>query len=195
MRKEADLPIVKEKPGNEPEFPGITEEMRILQEYLEMECHADVLEALELKVPPGLILRQKIKKAVYNGKIEKAEEMLGEICKSPEEIPAEVLSHLHAQHFIELVRNCESEKAMVFGKECVEKGETISKNSDLFLLLAYKNTAENDSVRRFMCPSRREKVSLAVDAWARKKIEGKEASCLEEMIKLTEFSNCLRKKE
>lgn len=185
MGQEEESRGIKEETEIEPESPGITDELRVIEEYLEMECHTDVLLALHCKMSPGLSFRQKIKEAINKGKIDKAEEMLKGICKSPEEIPNDILSHLHTQHFIELIRVAQPEKAMMFGRECMEKGETISKNSDLFLLLAYKSTTENDAVRRFMCPTRREKVFTAVDAWVRKKLEGKETSCLEEMIKLT----------
>ncbi|OAG29969.1 hypothetical protein NEDG_01516 [Nematocida displodere] len=147
-----------------------TKEMGLVLDYLRAECYTETLEALHDAPDSSIGFRRKMKEAILAGNIELAHTLLLDAFPSVSADAPDMVSLMHSQKFIELIRNGEPEKALLFGRKCVQMNEGISKPNDLFLLLAYKNPEENEVIREYMSLQRRETVFFAVDSFVKGKL-------------------------
>lgn len=147
-----------------------TKELFLILDYLKSECYINTLKIILGNTDPQLDIRQRIKNHFLSGDIEKA-------CATLEkEFPfffcdhSELLSLIRSQIFIEYVRNKEPEKALLYGRTCIQNGEDIKCINDLFLLLAYKNLEACDLSKSLLNIQRRKIVFSEVDALIKGKL-------------------------
>ncbi|KAI5179609.1 glucose-induced degradation protein 8 [Nematocida sp. AWRm80] len=170
-------------------------EISLIMDYLRSECHTETLKALKGSCDPTMNIRQRIKSLIMSGEIEQAATIL------EKEFPAifkefsEIISLLHSQMFIELIRKGEPEKALAFGRACIQNGEDITKTNDLFLLLAYKNPEDSPILKDFLSLERRATVFYTIDSLIKERLYGNRSSIIEHAAQMLEFSEWLKKNE
>ncbi|KAI5170984.1 hypothetical protein NEFER03_0386 [Nematocida sp. LUAm3] len=172
-----------------------SKEIALISEFLRLECCTDTLAELAEFSEENINFRLEIKKWIKTGEIEKACDALEKKYPSLLKENLNVCSFLHSQLFIELVRRGEPEKALLFGRSCIQNGEDITQTNDLFLLLAYKNPEESEVSKGFLKFERREEVFMEVDALLKKKMYGNSLSLLEQLMQIKSISNWLKKSE
>ncbi|KAI5188488.1 hypothetical protein NECID01_0119 [Nematocida sp. AWRm77] len=172
-----------------------SKEMKLVVEYLKSECYTDTLSAIQGSQDACVSFRQKIKEEILSGRIDEASKSLEEKFPDMFQAPTEVSSLLHSQKFIELVRNGEPEKALSFGRTCIQNGEDITKTNDLFLLLAYQNPEHSDVLKDFLSLERREMVFSSIDALVKERLYGNKVSQIEYMMRLLDLAEWMKKAE
>lgn len=169
--------------------------MELVLDYLKSECYTETLAALQGHQDAHVGFRQRVKQEILSGQIEQACKSLEEKFPDMFESSSEASSLLHSQMFIELVRSGEPEKALSFGRACIQNGEDITKTNDLFLLLAYKHPEHSEVLKDFMSLERREMVFSSIDALIKERLYGTKTPQLEYMVRLVELAEWIKKAE
>src|SRR5699024_9182626 len=147
-----------------------TKEMLFIFDYLKIECCINTLKILFSFTDSKLELRMKIKSLLMCGEIKKACIVL------EKEIPhffqdyAYILPLIRSQVFIEHARNKDPEKALTYGRLCIQKNKEMECMNDLFLLLAYKDTEGCEVSKYLLSRERRDMVFSEVDTLLKGKL-------------------------
>lgn len=173
----------------------IPKELELIIDYLSSECYVETMNGLDYEKDALLCTRQQIKHLSTTGKIEEMYTLVNEKYPNMLSLHPHVVSLIFSQIFIEFVRNSQPEKALEFGRNSVQNGQDITKNHDLFFLLAYKNPEECDNLKEFLSLERREKVFSAVDGLIKEKEFGRRLSLIEYIGKIVKCSGTIKKED
>jgi len=170
-------------------------EKQLVLDYLMSECYIDTYSLFGGVSDPHLHFRKELKHLILSGEIEKAYAELEKRFSGFFKAFPEASSLLNSQIFIELVRKEEPEKALLFGRMCIQNGEDITQPNTLFLLLAYKNPEDTDILKNFLALERREKVFASIDSIIKEKLHMNRASQLEYLVRFLDLSEKMKKPE
>ncbi|KAI5185791.1 glucose-induced degradation protein 8 [Nematocida homosporus] len=147
-----------------------TREVSFVLDYLISKCYIETLKQMQPTDEAKVALRHQIKTWILAGETEKAQVLLDKELPKLLQENQELASQLNTQTFIELVRKDEPEKALVFGRACIQQGQNIMQTDNLFLLLAYKNPEECSVSKDFLSLERRDTLFAAIDAAVKGKL-------------------------